>query len=84
MPRYSKIKQEAHYTLPPANIKNWTCKDKAAVVLAVGHMGLSFDDAIRIYGLSEEELNSWFDRFSIGGLDALKENNILQFRKKTK
>lgn len=61
---------------PPADLKRWQPRDKAAVVLAVRAGVISRSEAYARYMLSEEELSSWeeaFDRDGIAGLQAKRQ-----------
>jgi len=61
--------------------ERWTPYKKAEVIRKVGQGEISFDSALEIYELSEEELNSWFDRVSVMGLSGLKETKLEQYRR---
>jgi hypothetical protein len=59
--------------LPPADIRFWVPRHKAAVVAAVGNGVLSIDEACKRYRLTEEEFNSWKEaivRCGVAGLRA--------------
>ena len=45
--------------LPDPTTQRWVASRKAAVVRAVEHGLLAEDEALRLYGLSEEELDAW-------------------------
>ena len=45
--------------LPPANVRHWTPRLKAAVVLAIGRKAISVREACELYDLSIEELAEW-------------------------
>ncbi len=66
--------------LPPERTERWVASRKAKVVQAVKHGLLSRDEAMKRYGLSEDELDSWaraVDRF---GEDALKTTCLQRYR----
>lgn len=66
--------------LPPERTERWVASRKAKVVQAVKHGLLSRDEAMKRYGLSEDELESWaraVDRF---GEDALKTTCLQRYR----
>lgn len=66
--------------LPPADTTRWVASRKAAVVRGVDFGLISSDEAIRTYGLSEEELNSWRDAVARYGEKALKATALQNFR----
>lgn len=66
--------------LPPERTERWVASRKAKVVQAVKHGLLSREEAMKRYGLSEDELESWaraVDRF---GEDALKTTCLQRYR----
>ena len=66
--------------LPPERTERWVASRKAKVVQAVKHGLLTRDEAMKRYGLSEDELESWaraVDRF---GEDALKTTCLQRYR----
>ncbi|MBU3031991.1 DUF1153 domain-containing protein [Paracoccus marinaquae] len=65
--------------LPPATTR-WVARRKEIVVLAVRHGLISRDDALRRYGLSEEEFDSWCEAMRRHGSAALKVTSIQKFR----
>ena len=67
--------------LPPPNTKRWVVRRKAAVVAAVRSGGITFEQACRIYQLSEEELLSWERAFEIHGLPGLRATRVQQYRR---
>lgn len=66
--------------LPSPKTTRWVASRKAAVVRAVDHGLLTAEEAIRTYGLSEEELDGWRDAVQRHGEKALKTTSIQQFR----
>ncbi|MBL9060347.1 MAG: DUF1153 domain-containing protein [Mangrovicoccus sp.] len=66
--------------LPPERTERWVASRKAKVVQAVKHGLMSRDEAMKRYGLSEDELDSWaraVDRF---GEEALKATSLQRYR----
>jgi hypothetical protein len=57
--------------LPSPNIKRWTVRHKAAVVVAVRDGRLPREEACRRYLLSKEELLAWEDAFKTYGYPGL-------------
>jgi hypothetical protein len=45
--------------LPPVNLRHWTARQKAAVVLAIGKKAITVQEACELYNLSIEELAEW-------------------------
>ena len=66
--------------LPPTDTTRWVASRKALVVQAVEHGLISQDDAIRTWGLSEEELDGWRKAAKRHGTKALKATALQQFR----
>ncbi|MEP2530572.1 DUF1153 domain-containing protein [Shimia sp.] len=66
--------------LPPENTRRWVASRKAAVVRGVAYGLISQDDALRRYGLSEEEFSEWVSAVSQYGIDALKATAIQKYR----
>ena len=58
--------------LPPANIKRWVVRRKAAVVAAVQSGKITLEEACRRYQLSEEEFRSWQGDYEAHGLRGLR------------
>lgn len=65
--------------LPPADTR-WVASRKEAVVNAVKHGLIRKEDALRRYGLSEEEFDSWLKAVRKHGRAALKVTAIQRFR----
>ncbi len=66
--------------LPPADTTRWVVKRKAIVVLAV-HSGLiSLDDALRRYGISNEEFSSWEKAMLAHGSSGLRVTHLKKYR----
>lgn len=66
--------------LPPADVKRWTFRRKAAVVTAVANDVLTREEACRRYQLSEEEFLSWQQAFDAHGLPGLRSTRLQQYR----
>lgn len=65
--------------LPP-NQTRWVASRKETVVNAVIHGLITKDEALRRYGLSEEEFGSWIKAVQSYGPAALKITAIQRFR----
>jgi Protein of unknown function (DUF1153) len=66
--------------LPPANVRRWTIRRKAAVVTAVANGVLTREQACQRYQLSEEEFISWQQAFEAHGLPGLRSTRLQQYR----
>lgn len=66
--------------LPPPSTHRWVASRKACVVRAVLYGLLSRDQAMTLYGLSEEELQSWIVASAKHGNEALKATRVQKFR----
>ena len=66
--------------LPPANVKRWTIRRKAAVVTAVANGALSPEEACRRYQLTDEELQSWRRAYESYGLPGLRSTRLQHYR----
>ena len=66
--------------LPPANVKRWTIRRKAAVVTAVASGALTQEEACRRYQLTDEELQSWRRAFETYGLPGLRSTRLQHYR----
>ncbi|HUC11005.1 MAG TPA: DUF1153 domain-containing protein [Stellaceae bacterium] len=66
--------------LPPANVKRWTIRRKAAVVSAIAHGVLTREEACQRYQISEEELASWQHAYEAHGLQGLRSTRLQQYR----
>jgi uncharacterized protein DUF1153 len=66
--------------LPPSNTQRWVVRRKAAVVTAVRDGRLTLEDALRRYGLTEEEYRSWERAFEQHGLPGLRSTRLQQYR----
>ena len=66
--------------LPPPDTRRWVASRKAAVVRGVLYGLISQSDALRIYGLSNEEFESWVLAIADHGEDALKTTALKKYR----
>ncbi|MFY0691529.1 MAG: DUF1153 domain-containing protein [Paracoccaceae bacterium] len=66
--------------LPDPDTRRWVASRKATVVRAVDHGLLSPEEACEMYGLSEEELESWQKAVSMHGINALKTTSLQNYR----
>ncbi|MBJ6371519.1 DUF1153 domain-containing protein [Sedimentitalea arenosa] len=66
--------------LPPSDTRRWVASRKAAVVRGVLYGLISQEDALRKYGLSEEEFGSWVSAVADHGEDALKATALKKYR----
>jgi transposase-like protein len=62
--------------LPPANIKRWVVRRKAAVVAAVQSGKITLEEACRRYQLSEEEFRAWQRAYEAHGLRGLRATRL--------
>ncbi len=58
--------------LPDATTRRWVARRKWLVVSAVQHDLMSRDEAKAIYGISDEEFESWVRAMERAGRDGLK------------
>ncbi len=66
--------------LPDPGTRRWVASRKAAVVRAVEGGLIDQAEALEIYGLSIEELESWRAAVSSHGEKALKTTRLQQYR----
>lgn len=66
--------------LPGAGTRRWVASRKAAVVRGVVYGLISKDDAIKRYGLSEDEFIEWVRAVSTHGEAALKATMVQKYR----
>lgn len=66
--------------LPPASTQRWVASRKAAVVRGVLYGLISQSEALRRYGLSEEEFQGWVAAVAEHGIDALKATTVKKYR----
>lgn len=67
--------------LPPADTR-WVASRKEIVVKAVAYGLISRADALRRYGISDEEFDSWCMAIATHGRAALKVTALQRFREK--
>lgn len=65
--------------LPPSSTR-WVASRKEIVVNAVQHGLIARDEALRRYGLSDEEFDSWCEAITTHGRRALKVTALQRFR----
>ncbi|WP_410219290.1 DUF1153 domain-containing protein [Paracoccus sp. (in: a-proteobacteria)] len=65
--------------LPDADTR-WVASRKQTVVLAVAHGLISRQDALKRYGLSEEEFDAWCRAIAAHGKAALKVTALQRYR----
>lgn len=65
--------------LPPSDTR-WVASRKEIVVLAIRHGLITRDEALRRYGLSDEELDAWEQAVAKHGRKALKVTSLQRFR----
>lgn len=65
--------------LPPSDTR-WVASRKEIVVLAIRHGLITRDEALRRYGLSDEELDAWEQAVAKHGRKALKVTSLQKFR----
>ena len=66
--------------LPSPNTRRWVASRKAAVVIAVEAGLVTQEEALEIWGLSAEELDSWKHAVSRHGVAALKATAVQKYR----
>lgn len=66
--------------LPPAETRRWVASRKASVVKGVVFGLIPQTEALKLYGLSEEEFNSWKNAISEYGEAALKATAVQKYR----
>lgn len=66
--------------LPPTKTKRWVASRKAAVVRGVLYGLVPQGEALKMYGLSEEEFRSWISAVADHGEDALKTTRLKDYR----
>ena len=68
--------------LPPRETVRWVASRKAAVVKGIALHLISKEEAMKRYGLSEEELNIWMHNGATYGQRGLKSTKIQDYRQK--
>ena len=66
--------------LPPTNTRRWVASRKAAIVKGVAYGLIPLTEALKTYGLSEEEFNSWRNAIQAHGETALKATAVQKYR----
>ena len=66
--------------LPDPATRRWVASRKAAVVRAVAHGLLGEDEALKRYGLSQEEFEGWQSAVAQHGEAALKATSVQRYR----
>lgn len=66
--------------LPPKDTRRWVASRKAAVVKGVVFGLISEPEALKMYGLSEEEFQAWRDAIRDHGEAALKATAVQKYR----
>ncbi|NIY81218.1 MAG: DUF1153 domain-containing protein [Rhodobacteraceae bacterium] len=66
--------------LPPKETRRWVASRKALVVKGVVFGLIPLTEALKMYGLSEEEFNSWKNAISEHGEAALKATAVQKYR----
>jgi len=66
--------------LPEPNTRRWVASRKAAVVRGVLYGLISQADALKRYGLSDEEFQGWVAAVADHGEDALKATALKKYR----
>lgn len=66
--------------LPPASTRRWVASRKAAVVRGVLYGLIPQSEALKKYGLSEEEFKSWVAAVADHGEEALKATALKRYR----
>ncbi|PSL17390.1 DUF1153 domain-containing protein [Shimia abyssi] len=66
--------------LPDTGTKRWVASRKAAVVRGVAYGLITQEEALELYGLSEEEFGEWVSAATLHGIDALKATAVQKYR----
>ena len=66
--------------LPPKNTRRWVVSRKIAVVRGVLYGLITKGEALKRYGLSDEEFASWVKAVADHGEEALKATAIQKYR----
>ncbi len=66
--------------LPPSGTTRWVASRKAKVVKGVLYGLIAQDDALKRYGLSDEEFREWVVAVSEHGEEALKATRLKRYR----
>jgi hypothetical protein len=66
--------------LPPVETKRWVASRKALVVRAISCGLITRDEAVRLYALTDEEIDSWCAALARFGEKALLATRLKEFR----
>ncbi len=66
--------------LPPPDTTRWIARRKALVVRAVAHGLLSQEEAVKRYGLSDEEFSLWCKAIADHGEAGLRVTKLKTYR----
>ncbi len=77
----SRQELSSEIELPSPQTRRWVKSRKAAVVRAVEEGVISYECALSLYNLSEQELESWFRMFRKHGENALCITQLNHYRK---
>ncbi len=66
--------------LPDPGTRRWVASRKAAVVRAVDGGLITREDALKTYGLSDEEFSAWHAAVARHGEAALKATSVQRYR----
>lgn len=66
--------------LPKAGVRRWVASRKAAVVRAVAARLIEREEALALYGLSEEEFAEWENAVKAHGEAALRATALQRYR----
>lgn len=66
--------------LPPAKTRRWVASRKSAVVKGIAYGLISEDEALKLYGLSKEELQEWQKALKSHGEAALRVTALQKYR----
>lgn len=66
--------------LPPESTRRWVASRKACVVRGVTYGLMTKDEALKKYGLSDEEFTSWVAAVAEFGEEALKTTTLQRYR----
>ena len=66
--------------LPAADTRRWVASRKLAVVRGVLYGLISQEEALELYGLSDEEFREWVRAVSLHGAEALKATALKKRR----
>ncbi|MEL6277326.1 MAG: DUF1153 domain-containing protein [Pseudomonadota bacterium] len=68
--------------LPPTDTKRWVIRRKAEVVAAVRGGLITLEEALEIYGISEEEYHTWSRAIERFGIQGLRTTRLQKYRNK--